>query len=250
MPGLVEVYNLGPELRNALRAPGVVIVLSAGWANTELNMLYSGNVQSAWSRREGTDIITGLACLSGQDSGSEGVTGFGAAAGQPLGTDSGVIKLFADALADFTGITVDAKNIQVPDKAVGSRGYSFYGTPSDCLNELARIYGFSWAIIDNCFQAVLDGQPLLGQVTEISSRNGYLIRAEPMLTSAFQIQSGIIIHSLLNPLVNPGTVINLQSDINPALDGSYYSQTVTHNGDTHSNQWETLSETILVNNGY
>lgn len=247
MPGLIEVYNLGPELRSVLNNRGAQLIIRAGWSNDELTELYSGSVQAAWSRREGSDIVTALVCLSGAGAVQRTYTDpttrdWYAAPGASIGGE-GVLLNFA---SEFPGISLDPKNIVVPDKVIGSRGYSFTGLLSECMNDLARVYGFTWAIVDDAFQANLDGIPL-GRVVEINSKNGFLLRAEPMLSSAFQMQAGIVIHSLLHPHILPARGIKVESAVNPGLNGTYYAQSVTHAGDTHSTQWETITETVFVN---
>lgn len=243
MPGLIEVYNLGPALRTALQsARGAALGLSVGWENVGLLPIFSGGLQSAWSRRDGADIITAITCLSGMN--AEAMTVATSDLTFPPGTS--VKAALVKAAGKFPSVTVDPKNVQVSG-TIGPRTYVMVGAVSDCLMELARVYNFHWAIIDNTFHAVTDGKSLPGNAVDINSENGFLLRAEPALYSDFQIQWGIIIHSLLNPWVNPNKIINLKSAVNPALDGSYVSWSVVHSGDTCSNEWETVSETTLVN---
>jgi hypothetical protein len=197
---------------------------------------------AAWSRRENANIITTLVCLSGLGTAQQTIAAnLSIAPNGPLA--AGIIA----SANQFEGITVDPKNVTVTGN-VGSRGYKFSGLVSDCLFDLARIYGFHWTIIDGSFKAVPDRTPLLGNTIDINSADGFLLRAEPMLFSEFQIQSGIVIHTLLNPYIQCDGVINLTTAINPALNGSYLIWSLTHTGDTHSSQWETITETTLVNN--
>lgn len=240
MPGLVEVYNLSPSLRSALQTPSAAIQVRAGWSNTKMTLLFAGGVQAAWSRREGPDIITSITCLSGLVTESQAISD-----NLIFSAGTSVQAVLLAAAAKFSGVVVDPKNVSVKG-SIGRRGYTMHGLVSDCLTELAHVYGFHWAIIDGSFYAVMDYVPLPGNAVDIGPDSG-LMRAEPILYSDFQIQSGIIIYSLLNPWVQPNRVINLKSEVNPALNGSYLSWSVTHCGDTHTSQWETISETTLVN---
>lgn len=243
-PATVEIYNLSPELRSALRVHGVWITLSAGWKNMGMSKLFSGSVQSAWSRREGANIITSLVCLTAFDTQAEmicdpGEFDFYANPGTTLK------EVVINIVSLFQGVKADEKLIQLGDKTIGPRGWIAHGRGVDCLNELSRVYGFSWGVIDGVFQVTLDQYPLQDSLPRLSTENGFLLRVEPILTSAFSVASGAVIDSLLNPLILPARLVKVDGALNSDLDGYYYAMVVTHLGDTHSNQWTTTVETTF-----
>lgn len=267
-PGVVEIYNLSEDTRTMLRQPDVGITVNAGWASDgeELGELYSGQIWGAYSHREGADIITSLVCLSHAKvlatTFSEprvDTSDWWLPPGSSLGPgelpsgipESGAIMQLA---SWFKGVVVSENNIKVSAaKKISARGYTAQGLISDCLNELARAYGFSWAIHDGVFYAsddVVTSQALGVNVLNINSKNGTLLRIEPLLASGFQRKYGAVIHTFLNPIIRPGDVLAVESDVNPSLSAAYRAQAVTHVGDSHGPQWETIAETQWVSADY
>lgn len=255
-PTTVEIFNLSPALRTALRTQGLGIVLNAGWATDEtLTKIFSGNINAAYSRREGPDIVTTLLCMDAGGAlmrtyvpppptqGGGANTEMYAAPGEQL---SDVIINLASLLPD---VTIHQVSVQLDSSLViGSGGYSFYGLVVNCIDELARAYGFTWTVLDGVFIAAMDGRPLQGPVIKVDSANGFLIRVEPVFSTVFQLTAGVIIQTVLHPHIVPEGVVELTSLVNPELSGDYLVTTVVHSGDTHSSQWMTTSETTLVGN--
>lgn len=255
-PSVIEIYNLGPETRSALLVTSGNVTVNVGWDNTDMSLLFSGPLQSAYSRREGSDIITTLCCVSEMgitnriiaESGGEWYMGPGMYLGTDDPSNPGDGGVILNVASVFDGITVDPKDINVPGRVIGARGYTFSGSVRECLNELSRVYGFDWAVIDGRFQAVATGYGLQGEAVDISSEDGFLLRIEPILDNIFQHQlAAVSIQSLLLPLIKPARVVNVTAASNPSLSGAYYVHALTHSGDSHSNLWETICQTDLVN---
>ena len=265
-PSVIEIYNMSSALRSTLNTLGtgsgsgdklgawnVPVILSVGWSNIPMAQIFAGGLMSAWSRRESTDIVTTLGCLSGFVETSTTLFLQGIADGEigpnsPLGGDGGVIFT----LASFFGatITVDPKNINVQNKVTGPKKYTCCGLASDCLDIFARTYGFSWSIIDNVFLAWTDKTGIVsgGTVPAVNAQSG-LRSAQAIIDNPFGKQLGVIFETLLDPRINPGVRLNLESVVNPELNGNYFAQTVTHSGDTHSDEWSTCVENTHVFSG-
>lgn len=243
-PSMVSVYNLSQELRNALRTTGMSITVRAGWLNDQLYDIFTGGIVSAYSHREGADIVTNIGCLTAWETRNDVVS-------MKFGPDSTLEELVKAFALRFRGVRVEDANIDIQgDIGVGgTRGTVFYGRLEDGLDKYGRAYGYSWRIQDGVFYAQMDKNPKASQkvAVVVSSSNGFLMRAEPLLAGPWQQLSGVSIYSLFNPLINPGTVVRLESAINPSLNNGYLAQTVNHSGDTHSNTWNTESETLIVN---
>ena len=251
-PTTIQIYNLSAELRNSLLAAsgskemrGAQVILKVGWGEGNFSTLFTGGLWAAWSRREGADIVTSLACLSELPAYRGNIQ-------KTVAANYSLATLIKEVATEIPGITVTQELIMIDSvRTIGRRGMTLSGSPADCLTLLARTYGFSWHILDGVFEAAMDmngdtEQAFMGSVIPVNNRNGFLLRAEPILVSPFQQQSGVAIHTLLNPLINPFRVVDLESDLNPRLNGSYMAQTVTHTGDTFGNSWFTDIETILI----
>ena len=60
-----QIYNLSPKLRAAINIPFIAVRLRVGWKNSEMKDLFSGSLTSAYSRREGADIVTTISAVMG-----------------------------------------------------------------------------------------------------------------------------------------------------------------------------------------
>jgi hypothetical protein len=235
-PSTVTIYNLGKNLRNALINAGAQVVVSAGWSNVGRRKLFTGGLLNAVSQREGADIATTLSFLAGYGAKSRAVSSLAAASGKTLAS---VVFSLASNLPE---ISVEKKRIIVAPFVFGKQGWSFVGSTTDALDKLARQYGFSWWVSNNQFYACDDNSVIPGNVPVVTSKNGFLLRAEPILSSPYQQQAGVTISSLFNPLIDVGRAISVESDLNPGITGTYKVHTLTHRGDTHSSSWETSLE--------
>lgn len=249
-PSTVQIYNLSSTLRNSLMAgsgsrrqgtQGAQVILKAGWLNGQLQTLFTGALWGAWNRREGADIVTTLACLSNLPPKMATIQ----KAYAPLSSLKSVIT---DIAQNIPGITIDPVLISIDTvRQIGKRGMSISGTAEECLNVLSREFGFSWVVMDGVFEASMDKSDaaFMGSVVQINSKNGTLLRTEPILVSPWQEQAGISIETFLNPAISPRRTIELDSKVNPRLTGSYMAHTVTHTGDTHSSVWDTHVECVF-----
>ena len=240
-PSTVSVYNLGPKLRSAIKKADLKIAMFAGWANVGMIPVFSGTIYNSVSYRQGADIVTDLISLAGWGGVMRSAAAFSFNQGATL-TD--IVKTLAQAMP---GLSVDSKLIQVPTVVMGNQGWSFAGTANDALDRLGRTYGFSWWIDQGVFYAVSDDAALPGGTLPVfSSSDGSLFRAEPMLASPMQKQQGVTISGLFNPLVQPGRLVQVDSAVNPDLNGSYKVHTLAFSGDSHSSQWDTQIQSWVV----
>ncbi len=232
-PTIISVYNLGPGIRGALQNSQAQIIVKAGWANVGLLSVFKGSLMAAISRRDGADIVTDMLCTAA----------IGAIArttiSKAFGPTYELSKMLIDIAKMFPGIDVDPKLIDVKDVFLGNQGYSYAGSVSDLLDKLSRVHGFSWWINDGRFYALDDNKTISEGNATISASNGFLMRAEPILTTPWQKQSGTSIDSLLNPYIMPGSSVVLETKINPSLSGAYKVHQMTHEGDTHEDSWST-----------
>ena len=232
-PSVVSIYNLGPQLRSAIKKSELTITLFAGWANLGLIKVFSGTIYNSVSYRQGADIVTDLLSLAGWGGVMRSSVAYSFNQGSLL---KDIVESLAKAIP---GVSVDPKLIQVPTVIIGNQGWSFVGTVNEGLTSLGKVHGFSWWIDQGVFYALDDAQAFLGGTLPVfSSSDGSLFRAEPMLTSPMQKQQGVSISGLFNPLVQPGKLVSLESTVNPDLNGNYKVHTLAFSGDSHSSQWD------------
>ena len=238
-PSIIQVYNLSQALRESLRSSETKIVLRAGWKNTGLVQVFTGSLLYVSHQREGADIITNLISLAGYGGMSRTII---SATFADLTKVRDIVKAFA---MQIPGVTVDDKLIDLPDLAAGSQGWSFAGPVNAGLDKLSRSYKFDWWINNGVFYALGHDKTITGTV-KLSSENGFLMRVEPMLATPMQKQIGVSIQSLFNPYVEPGRIVEVESAVNPRLNGRYKVHTLYHSGDTHSTQWTTSIDSWVI----
>lgn len=239
-PTEISLYNLSPGTRSALDKPEAQVVLKAGWSNVGLLSMFRGSLMAVVSSRDGADIVTKLLCIAAM--GAINRTNIS----QTFGAGFPLSKMLADIAKKFPGVAVDERLIVVKDVSMGNQGYSTAGSAKDALDKLSRVHGFSWWISDGLFHALDDDKIFKEGSIVISASNGFLRGAEPMLTTPFQVKRGVTIESLLNPFVTPGGSVSLTTKINPSLNGLYKVHELTHNGDTHADDWTTNIQTYLT----
>ena len=231
-PSTITIFNLSDGLRKALQKRNIQVSLSVGWANTDLVLLFTGSLLASISRG-GPDIQTDLICMAGHGGLSRTVVSETYAGGMS------VKSIVHDLAKKIPGVTIDPKNIDIPEvKRMGGQGFSFVGTVNESLDKLSRVYGFSWHIDNKVFYAISDKTPFGTGIPLISYKNGFLLKVEPILTSPFQIRSGVVINSLLNPAIKPGGRVQVESKLAPELNNIYTAHSVNYAGDTGGSQWE------------
>lgn len=239
-PTVIKIYNLKKETRDAITKRELKITIKAGWSNQGLYTFFQGSIMNGVSRRQGPDIITEIYSL---------------AAGGVLG-DTVLNKCYQanfplrDCIIDLAGqlpnVIVDPISIDVKTKAFGSQGFMAHGSVCDTLDRLARIYGFSWHVNNGLFVAIDDKRVRPGIKALISYKNGYLLRAEPMLATPWQKQIGVSVSSWLHPSLEPGGKLQLVTELNDKLNGDYVVHRLQHTGDSHGQDYKSFVESWIV----
>ena len=253
----ITVYNLSPELRASINIRFIGVVLRVGWKNLGMKNLFSGSLISAYSRREGADILTTINAVGGY--GASGRSYTGAGNNVELSKDRNIwkftpgteLKFIIQLLAGYMmGVTtLDATLINVPDRVMGYRGLTVFGKIDEILKDLARIYGFTWWIDNNQFHAEIDGKAPVQPAQLLSYKNGTLMRAEPILTGTWQMYAGLSFRALLDPTIRPGKNVVIESSVNSALSGPWCVWDASYTGDLGSNAWYLDGHSSLIATG-
>lgn len=230
----IQIFNLGPKIRRTLHSKDIQVILRVGWLNSTLVELFKGSLVSAFSNRQGADIVTDLNVFCGWFAATQTVSKVSL-------TEGASVKEIVTAIAQtMPGVTVDQKAIDIEDRFYGKAGYTDQGTIKNLLDRLAITQGFNWGVRNGQFWAMKhDGYFQGNSIPLISGKTGYLIRAEPILRSPVPIRVGVGVSCLFNADVRIFEKFRLESVINPEIDGEYICHTLTHTGDTHSDQWQT-----------
>jgi hypothetical protein len=199
----IRIYNLGLENRNQLRFNvtnyGTFrgVKLRAGYGENP-PLIFSGNISSAWSVREGVNFITQIECYDG---GFAFVNGHSSLSGLPAGTTQA--ELFSQLIDDLP---------HVQKGAIGnftgqlSRGNSYSGNTAHILTEESGGAFF----VDQGFANVLQKNEYLANLPTITINSATGILGTPVLEEYIARFSMIF-----EPGLNVGQKVVIDSSTDP-----------------------------------
>ena len=243
----VTIYNLNSVNRETLKQGAELLerfsenkvpydwplVIEAGYVGSR-EVLFSGNITFASSRKETVDFVTDIECGDGErqfrsnrinQSFGPGtpVAAVISAAAAKLGVGPGNLSqkiapgVFRKGYSVFkTGVTVSGKASKVIDKYLSSAG-------------------FTWSIQDGQLQILAPEETTFEQVVVLTPQTGLIGTPEK------GEKGRISVTSLLQGAIKPGRRIALQSE---NVSGFFKVETVKHYGDTWSNEWYTEAEML------
>lgn len=211
----IRVYNLSEKNRNQIRYDfsdyaGKIrkVVLKAGYEKN-LPVIFTGNLNQAWSLREGTDFIT---TIKAYDGGTAFVNSFAPATSTfPAGTT--YFNVLTTLLNNLNGVTI------------GAIGDSFIKDPSGNYYNLTRSNSYSGNIVDilstitNRSFAIDNGKSFIlnnseyiddGSVKIISSDSG-------LLDTPLRENNLVTLSMIFEPQLNLYNLIELRSATNFAV---------------------------------
>lgn len=215
----IRLYNLSPQNRNALRRnvtgysyPYESIVLKAGYGNN-LPIIFSGNVSQAWSVREGINFITQIECFDGGFAFTNGQTNLMIPSGTPYQIVIGNLiqslpNVKLGAVGSYPGST--------------SKANTYSGNTTSILREVTG-GGF---FIDNGI-----GNALGNNEYTTGSGPPLAINASAGLLNTPVLEQTIVRFDMIfEPLLFPGTAVNLMSSTEANFNGFYKITSVKHRG--------------------
>ena len=220
----VAITGLGLDTIRSIRGNLSKIQIIAGYTSSadSAGLVASGAILGTIPERQGADIVLKLTALDGYGGMVRGAYSRAFDGRTPI---ESVVK---DIASSMPGVTVGKVNV---DGQLFSKGQQFSGSSQTQLNKLADQHGFSWSVQDGVFQAVADKKDT-GRVFSFSSETN-LITAVPVLNGPLMANVGVEITAKFDARMKPGDRMNIQSKINPSLNGSYKSTSVNLSFDSH-----------------
>ena len=124
-------------------------------------------------------------------------------------------------------------SFQGADKLVSN--YTLSGSASENVNKLAQTGEYD-VYVDNDTLTIKDrNKPIEGDIIEMNKNTGMI--GIPEVT-----QTGIRFKCLINPAVNLGALVNLTSELNPAINGQYVIYAIAFDIATRENQFYYVCE--------
>lgn len=235
----IVITNLSAGSRSRLRTRLTRVELSAGYLegrDAGLRKVTSGAITSSQPVDNPPDIDTLITALDGFGGMSRGVFR------KSFGPGVAISDVVRDVAGAMPGVTVGGGGANLSGK-LGASGRTFAGRAAEILDDLSAQWGFSWSVQSGVFQTVSDTEPL-STTHVLSYRDGSLRSVKPLLSGPLQIRTGVEISGALNPKINPGDRVRVESNINPDLNAVYTVHEHELAGDTHGEIWDSVYRSI------
>lgn len=236
----VSIDNLNYETQTKFNQENLAIELRCGWLS-EAPTADNPNPSSE------TGILTihkgGLKIINSDKLTTRITSADGAGAAQLAITNrsySGkdeLEKVVRDLVGDMVNVQIGKLSLT---GKLGFKGRQFSGRTTDHLNALAHQFGFTWSIQDGVFQAFMDD----GDTEKVYTFTDNTIEDIRPVKGADGLGEGFAMRSYLDPRVNAGDVIQVDSKSRPQYSGRYVVTKHTMNGSSHENDWASVFEMV------
>ena len=247
-----RIYNTTDELAAQIANEFTSVKLSAGYEGN-IAQIFSGEITMVRRGKESAD--TTFVDIQAQDGDKAFNWGTSTWTVSKSYTPDDIWKKCLTDLAPY-GITEGYR----PDTFTGNPStdaMSVHAQTRDVLRDFAKAQSCTWNIEDSKLNLIPIKGFLPGVVPEVSASSG-------MIGTPQQTTGGLIVRTLLNPIIRAGSKIHLRSDVSvsqllltskfqtPAIvpssdpDGYYRTFQVVHAGDSRGNAWYTDSVCVAV----
>lgn len=186
-----------------------------------MRQIYSGDITKVRIQREGLDFILTLECSDGHVAYTQSRAKTTLKAGA---TDKQIVEEIQKTMPK-----VQAGAIDIPNKRQLPRGRVLNGDSREILNRVARNNGADWSIQDGSLVFLPKDKVLSDDAVLISQDTG-------MINAPEQTDDGLEITCLLNPALQIGGLIKLESIIE-YFNGEYKVVKLAHSGDGMGGDW-------------
>lgn len=223
----IRVSNLSPDRRASLQKKGVKVLLEAGYKDTGLSRIFSGDVRTVDHVRSGADWETVMQLGDGERAWQFARVNESFAPGTPI---ANVVKTLAGSL----GLDLGNTNDQLKDiTGTFDHGYCASGSASRAFDGVMKACRFDWSVQDGALQLLKPGQALSQSIPEISPSSG-LVNSPEMGTPQKKGKPTLVKFDALLTPVKPGAKARLKSE---RYDGDVRVVSVEFTGDTHGGDW-------------
>lgn len=219
-PAKIQIWNLNRNhINQILSQEYKKAALFVGY--NELRQIYSGDITKVRIQREGLDFILTLECSDGHAAYTQSRAKTTLKAGA---TDKQIVEEIQKTMPK-----VQAGAIDIPNKRQLPRGRVLNGDSREVLNRVARNNNADWSIQDGSLVFLPKDKVLSDDAVLISQDTG-------MINAPEQTDDGLEITCLLNPALQIGGLIKLESIIE-YFNGEYKVVKLAHSGDGIGGDW-------------
>lgn len=232
----IIVTNLNDDSRGLIQKKGVKVILEAGYAETGMSRIWRGDARTVDNVR---DLSDWNSTIKGGD-GERAYRNARVAESFAPGTKAGSILQY---LANASGLQVgNTPNVVLNLTQSFDQGYVVSGQWAHEMDRFLRGTGYAWSVQDDTLQVLLPGQASTAEFPEISPESGLVGSPEFGSPEKKGKPALVKFKALLQPCV-PGAQVRLKSN---RYDGFVRVKKVHFTGDTHSLEWYTEYEGVLL----
>lgn len=218
----IRIYNLTSNTRGLAENPKNIIELFAGYGK-EPKLLFRGNASRVISSVGGPDSVTTFEIGDGLKSFQNSRVDVSFKQGTPA---KDIFQTLTNAMGLAKGEQKD-----IPQKSFPG-GLSLSGPVRDHMNYLTDKLDLEWSIQNGAVQILPKGKS--------TSQAAFLLSPETgLIGSPNKKDKGLEVVSLLQPEINPGRIVEIQSKF---VKGQFRVEKVSHEGDTADTGWFTRIE--------
>lgn len=251
----INIYNLNKDVRDRISKPNTRVVLSAGYNGNE-STVFTGQVSSVHSEKNGTNIITMLTCKDGWTP----LNSVRYSKSYPKETPyttifNDIIKAFNDNGIGTAsgGIILDKAEppFETPDKVNTIKGWSFSGFLRDALESVCNEFNLTYQIIHSRLYIYPKNYSEMFGVVELRNQDILSIKQRQEATdrtSSDVNPTGVEITTMLIPEIDPSDRVKIKNDPNLNLgsfdlsdyEGDYIIANMSHQLSYEGNNWYTV----------
>ncbi len=249
----VEIYNMNSHSRDLLSnldldKPENLLIVKAGYSQQQLSVLFIGNIALTNVKVARPNVVTTIEANDGEKVFNQlkvPCPGF-------VGSYQGGIdaKRVLKDLVAASGLESKHINWTIIASRTYANGFCFVGTGKVLLDNLCKYLSLEYSIQNNQLKLFPTGSSDGARIVSLNPRTG-LIGSPERLNDVFldsytmntktkkkskKHTAGWKVVALLQPSVEPGSVIEVQSD-EIKTPTRFRVVEVTHSGDTHGNDW-------------
>lgn len=242
--GQINLYNLSPDTLKLVEKPDTVILLDAGYKDS-IGRIFEGAITFVSSKGE-TDVETSIEAADGHLQMKDSI--FSKSYKSGIGTQA-ILHDIARSMGIAVQVASEIKHKQYQN------GYAYAGLSNTALGRVCSYIGAKWSIQNGIIQIRKAGGAMSPKAFLVSTETGMIGVPERIVKSQSKTDSsekkddkkkkekekkmGWKVKSLLNPAIDPGSVIQIQSKY---IQGFFRVESIKHTGDTHGNDWYTEME--------
>jgi len=237
----IEIYNLSEATRNLIDKNDQFIILNAGYLDGDgEELVFIGNIKSITHTIKKPEVITVITASDGDNALFNSKIS--------ISHDRGVSgDTILEQVLKAIPLSSNLSTISYTSKSYAN-GFAFAGLAKDALTKITKFLELEWSIQNNEIRLIpFDGDDKTIAV-RLTPETGLIGSPERLTGSTRKAKglskkdkSGWKFRSLLQPKINPSNKVVVQSREIPN-ESTFTVYTVTHIGDTHGPEWETVTE--------